>query len=259
MTDVAAVQDPPTETGRRPAPWLTEARAFVRAVERASAGDSGVRAALRSGLGKDLDDVPRMHRVIAPLLPPTVVNDDDAQRAFYTVAALIATHKRGAAGGEPESPAPSENSAGAPEQAVPDTEDTTAGGGTEESQGPEASAKRRRRLYGESLGSTFAAAVAQGPREGIRESAAETRMNLLTRQSTAGLHRHLPAAVRQLCDRGTPPDWARLLVDLRAWPRDRRNIGRRWLQDFYRTRHRRDLEAARQSDDTSPVTEPAAE
>ncbi|MGW1803393.1 type I-E CRISPR-associated protein Cse2/CasB, partial [Streptomyces sp. NPDC001984] len=67
-----------------------------------------------------------------------------------------------------------------------------------------------------------------------------------------GLHRHLPAAVRQLCDKKTPPDWAQLLVHLRAWPRDRKEIGRRWLQDFYRARHKAALDAAREAADTLP-------
>ncbi|MFF7731166.1 type I-E CRISPR-associated protein Cse2/CasB [Streptomyces sp. NPDC008001] len=239
-------QEPTGAAVQRPSPWLTEARGFVRAVQRASAQDRGVRAALRSGLGKGLDDVPRMHRVVAPLLPPSVMNDDDALRAFYTIAALIAAY--------PHATQPLDEEATASQSSAAATAD---GPETAEAHEPAATAKQRQELYGDSLGIAFALAVARGPREGIREGGAETRLNQLTRQSTAGLHRHLPAAVRQLCSRNAPPDWARLLVDLRAWPRDRRRTGRRWLQDFYRTRHRSDLDAARQFDDNTPVTEAA--
>ncbi|MER5489387.1 type I-E CRISPR-associated protein Cse2/CasB, partial [Streptomyces sp. NPDC002812] len=103
----------------------------------------------------------------------------------------------------------------------------------------------------------YAAAVASGGQDGMRESAAEDRLNLLTRQSINGLHRHLPAAVRQLCGKKCPPDWAQLLVDLRAWPRDRGRIGRRWLQDFYRARRAADLEAAKKADDQTEAQPPA--
>ncbi|MFC9635127.1 type I-E CRISPR-associated protein Cse2/CasB [Streptomyces mirabilis] len=207
-----------------PSPWMTQARDFVARIEALCAADPGARAALRSGLGKPLDEVPRMHRIVAPLLPPAV-RDDDTQRAYYTVASLLAAQKSetlrsGRAPADGDTPTDSASAAPAP--------------------------------YGTSLGKTFAAAVSADGRNGLRENAAETRLNLLTRQSTPGLHRHLPAAVRQLCDKKTPPDWAQLLVHLRAWPRDRKDIGRRWLQDFYRARHTAALDAAREAADTLP-------
>ncbi|MDC7341079.1 type I-E CRISPR-associated protein Cse2/CasB [Streptomyces lydicus] len=99
-------QQPGLDEQRAPAgasSWLVEARQFVAAVSRSAAKDSGARAALRSGVGKGLDDVPRMHRIVAPLLPGGVLRDPEGQRAFYTVAALIAAyHRHGALGpGEP--------------------------------------------------------------------------------------------------------------------------------------------------------------
>jgi hypothetical protein len=60
-----------------------------------------------------------------------------------------------------------------------------------------------------------------------------------------------------LCGKKCPPDWAQLLVDLRAWPRDRGRIGRRWLQDFYRARRAADLEAAKKADDQTEAQPPA--
>ncbi|MFG2895078.1 type I-E CRISPR-associated protein Cse2/CasB [Streptomyces sp. NPDC048248] len=228
-----------------PSSWLADARAFVSTINSVTAKDAGVRAALRSGVGKQLDDVPRMHRIVAPLLPGAVLHDTDAQRAFYTVAALIAAYHRGdpADGGGRETAASEETASG---------EEGTGGEGGIPAQraARRVQAERQRKeRFGDSLGLAYAAAVAHGGRKGIRESAAETRLNLLCKQSTAGLHRHLPAAVRQLCDRSGPPDWARLLVDLRNWPQQRRRVARWWLQDYYRARAAADLAAAREADD----------
>ncbi|MER5910073.1 type I-E CRISPR-associated protein Cse2/CasB [Streptomyces sp. NPDC001982] len=228
MTDTHISAAPaPTAGAGSPSPWMTQARVFVARIEAVCAADPGARAALRSGLGKPLDEVPRMHRIVAPLLPLSV-RDDDTQRAFYTVASLIAAQKSEVLRAD---------------RAAPDAATNTSGG---DLPAPVLSP------YGPSLGLTFAAAVSADGRNGLRENAAETRLNLLTRQSTPGLHRHLPAAVRQLCDKKTPPDWAQLLVHLRAWPRDRKEIGRRWLQDFYRARHKAALDAAREAADTLP-------
>ncbi|WP_370422412.1 type I-E CRISPR-associated protein Cse2/CasB [Streptomyces sp. QH1-20] len=224
------------------------------AIARISARDPGARAALRSGLGKGLDEVPRMHRIVAPLLPPQILGDDDAQRAFYTVAALLAAQKTGTAGRE-EAETDSSSAQVSTQDGTGHLPAPTTGPVPGTMQGGAAPARsltaaERRHAYGESLGLAYAGAVSRGTRDGIRESAAETRLNLLTRQSVAGIHRHIPAAVRQLCDKKCPPDWARLLVDLRAWPRDRKGIARRWLQDFYRARRQDDLNAARTADDT---------
>ncbi|MFH8573784.1 type I-E CRISPR-associated protein Cse2/CasB [Streptomyces sp. NPDC017993] len=235
-----------------PSSWLAEARDFVGAISRATAKDAGARAALRSGVGKRLDDVPRMHRIVAPLLPGAVLHDADAQRAFYTVAALIAAyHRRDPADGGGKEDAASED-------AAPVEEGTRDAGGIPAQRADRRiqAERQRRERFGDSLGLAYAVAVAHGGRKGIRESAAETRLNLLCKQSTAGLHRHLPAAVRQLCDRSGPPDWARLLVDLRNWPQQRRRVARWWLQDYYRALATADLAAAREADDDAP--QPAA-
>ncbi|BAJ32231.1 MULTISPECIES: type I-E CRISPR-associated protein Cse2/CasB [Kitasatospora] len=87
----------------------------------------------------------------------------------------------------------------------------------------------------------------------MRESSAETRLNLLSRQSVDGLHRHLPGAVRQLREAGAPVDWAQLLVDLARWRRYGGEIKRRWLQDFYRERYRSGVRAALEVDDAEGV------
>jgi CRISPR system Cascade subunit CasB len=250
-TTPPTTQDSDEERQPTASRWLTEARLFVSEIQRIAAGDAGARAALRSGVGKDLDSVRRMHRIVAPRLPPYAVADEDVQRAHYTIAALVAAYHRG------------------PVDDAGDTSDVRPGDGgpddgaaavPHQSASGDAAALRRAR-FGESLGLAYAAGVALSVRSGgngLRENAAESRLNVLSRQSTAGLHRHLPGAVRQLCDRGCPPDWARLLVDLRSWPRDRRRIARWWLQDFYRAVGQPVLEAARRSDDAGQAETPVS-
>jgi CRISPR system Cascade subunit CasB len=68
----------------------------------------------------------------------------------------------------------------------------------------------------------------------MRMSAAESRINLLTRQSLRGIHLHLPAAVNQVRTTDASIDWEQLLADLVDWPYQSGRISRRWLQDFYR-------------------------
>ncbi|PBC87066.1 MULTISPECIES: type I-E CRISPR-associated protein Cse2/CasB [unclassified Streptomyces] len=248
---------PPASPGA--SSWLVEARQFVAAVTRVAGKDAGARAALRSGVGKGLDDVPRMHRIVAPLLPGAVLRDSEGQRAFYTVAALIAAYHRHGAIGPDEQAGHQESDSARPAAAAVEAEPAAGPGIPEQRSARRAQAEaQRRERFGDSMGQTYAAAVARGGRQGIRESAAETRLNLLCKQSASGLHRHLPSAVRQLCDRNTAPDWARLLVDLRTWPQQRKRVARWWLQDYYRARQAADLADALKADDASAPDGPAA-
>ncbi|MEV7124204.1 type I-E CRISPR-associated protein Cse2/CasB [Kitasatospora griseola] len=227
----------PAQRGSR-RPRRPEA-AFTAWVEQRCAADPGVRSALRRGAGKGLDRVPSMHRFVARWLPDGA--GDDVQRAYYTVAAMIAAQRRS----QYTVPASTEGEAEAAgaDGAVRDAEDApqdAAGAG------PDDGAPEARRLSRQSLGRSFAQAVAS---EGMRESSAETRLNLLSRQSVDGLHRHLPGAVRQLREAGAPVDWAQLLGDLAGWRQYGGEVKRRWLQDFYRERHRSGVRAAREADD----------
>ncbi|MFE7215126.1 type I-E CRISPR-associated protein Cse2/CasB [Streptomyces sp. NPDC057611] len=225
-------------------------RKFTAAVLHMCERDPGARAALRSGVRKDLDAVPRMHRIIAHLVPPNVT--DDTQRAYYAVAAMIAEQAR-----RQGTPADDEAEDAAREAAELGIEEsqTTASTPAEDSDGGG-------RDYGTTLGAAFALAVINSPGRDrqMRRGTAESRLNILCKQGVTGLHRHLPASVRYLRSLDVPVDWARLLQDLVDWPRHSGRVTRRWLQDFYR---RCQEDARREADkndetDSNDVHAPAA-
>ncbi|MFE7313131.1 type I-E CRISPR-associated protein Cse2/CasB [Streptomyces sp. NPDC057555] len=203
-------------------------RKYTTWVEQLCGEDPGARSALRTGLRHGMDDVRRMHRFVTPWLPENRHVGDDEQRAYYAIAAMIASQPRnsylqaGATDDEPEAEPAAQADTG------------TAG-------------KKEPERYGDSLGRAFAIGVTQSPGRDkeMREATAEARLNLLTRQSVDGLHRHLPAAVGYLRGLEVPVDWAQLLDDLIAWPTHSGRIARRWLQDYYRLR----AEAARKQAD----------
>ncbi|WP_331731034.1 type I-E CRISPR-associated protein Cse2/CasB (plasmid) [Kitasatospora sp. NBC_00070] len=219
--------NPPPHPDRPPSttPALSHARAFTTWIERRSAEHPEARAALRRGAGKDLDAVPSMHQYVAPWLTEDHLQDRGIQRAHYTVAALIAAQHSG------QYPATAQHTSEQPE-----------------------------REEGRSLGRSFADWVARGSTGGggPHEAGTERRLSMLTRQSAEGLHRHLPAAVRQLRHSGITVDWAQLLVDLSLWRRHSGEVGRHWLQDYYQARQasavHRAREADRHFDDTAKTT-----
>ncbi|AJE83985.1 hypothetical protein SLNWT_3609 [Streptomyces albus] len=241
---------------------LTTYDRFVASVSRRCESDPGARSALRSGVGKDLDAVPRMHQVIAHLVPPTA--DDRAQRAYYAVAAMIAEQTRRKQRSSSEEDAEDAEDAEGTEDAedAEDTEGAEDGAIGETSvgtaPGSEGRAATLRPDYGSSLGAAFAAAVdvASGRERQMRRGTAESRLNVLCKQQITGLHRHLPASVRYLRSLGVPVDFARLLQDLLDWPRDSGRITRYWLQDFYRALQKADRRRADSEDATATVESP---
>ncbi|MFJ2191881.1 type I-E CRISPR-associated protein Cse2/CasB [Kitasatospora sp. NPDC087861] len=233
-------------------PSLGRARIFTARIDQRSHDDPGVRAALRRGVGKDLDAVPFMHRFVASWLTDEQTRSRDVQRAFYTVASLIAAQSRdqyAAAKAETskESQAPKDepkSEGPATAAAAPDILGDPAG----RAEGTEPATAKR--IPPRSLGHAFADGVLKGGQgAGLRESSAETRLNLLTRQSIDGLHRHLPGAVRQLRGCDVEIDWAQLLVDLCQWRRRSGAIKRTWLQDYYRALQKDSERRAREHDD----------
>lgn len=218
-----------------PARRLSRHQAYVQWIEHACRTDPGARTVLRRGLGRGLDDVlytRGMHRLVARWLPRGSDTPVAEQRAYYTVASLIAAQPRytfGPRAGAEPSPEPLDSDTGADLDA-PESEPDAADAPEAESPEPASSNAQR----GDSLGVAFAHAVLKGGtgRE-MRLTTAETRLNLLTRQSLDGVHRYLPSAVRFLRDADAPIDFARLLADLTHWPVRQGRISRRWLQDFY--------------------------
>ncbi|MFJ8666260.1 type I-E CRISPR-associated protein Cse2/CasB [Streptomyces sp. NPDC093600] len=197
--------------------------AFTANIERLCRTDPGAHAALRAGLRRDLNH-PRarpMHRLLAARVPEEC--DDATAQAYYTVASLIAAQPRHAF-----SPSQEEDEHSTDEPEAAQAQNLQGGGEADKEDVPSVPSP-----YGSSFGSTLGQAViAQGA--SLRMSAAENRINLLTRQSTRGIHLHLPAAVNQVRAAGAPIDWGQLLADLVDWPYRSGRISRRWLQDFYR-------------------------
>ncbi|WP_439681768.1 type I-E CRISPR-associated protein Cse2/CasB [Embleya sp. MST-111070] len=226
MSSPATPTAPTTAREAEGVPW---AQKFVDRIHR-SCEFPGQRAALRSGLRREVDGSPRMHAIVATLVPQVDRGNDSRERAWYAVAAMIASLPRAARRTRAEE--------------SDDAETTEDDGGTRTPEvGDTAPPPRRRRR---DLGVCLAEAVGRGT---IRSTTAETRLGLLCRQSVDGLHRHLPATVRQLAVNPDAIDWVTLLRDLRAWEDHREEIARRWLQSYYRVRFAAEREKARKDDD----------
>jgi len=174
--------------------------------------DPGVRSALRSGLGRPPERAVRMHAVVAPWISDGT--DYATERAYYTVAALLAAGPRTRPLDQAMLPA---------SEAETDTQPP-------DPARPKADGVKRGR---ENLGTALASAAAAGA---VNPDRAEAYLHLLVRQTTDGLHRHLPRVVRHLQARQISIDWAQLLRDLSAWPRFHDQIAKRWLQSFHRLR-----------------------
>ncbi|GHF86743.1 hypothetical protein GCM10018790_75270 [Kitasatospora xanthocidica] len=250
-------------TPKEPAliPSLGRARAFTARIDKRSHEDPGVRAALRRGVGKDLDAVPFMHRYVASWLTDEQTRSRDVQRAFYTVASLIAAQRR-----DQYTAAKAETSKKSGSKDQPTGEEATAAEAAPDTPGhpadrPEdADPGTAKRIPPRSLGHAFADGVIKGGQAGgLRETSAETRLNLLSRQSVDGLHRHLPGAVRQLRGSDVEVDWAQLLIDLCQWRRRSGTVKRIWLQDYHRTLQKDGERRAREHDDDQSDAADAAD
>ncbi|MEU6284807.1 type I-E CRISPR-associated protein Cse2/CasB [Streptomyces sp. NPDC047028] len=214
-------------------------RKYVAEITARCGTDPGVRVALRKGLRRGLDDVSSLHRIVAPWLPQQ--RSEAEERAFYAVAAMIS-----------DRPRHSFTILTSDDESEPDGQDRTATAENEparsapenEVQAPAHGQSAQVRTRRDSLGASFARAVAaRAGQAGVRQDTAEARLNLLTRQSLDGLHRHLPGSVRLLRSHDIDIDFAVLLRDLAVWPQYSKAISRRWLQDFYRI-HNAAIEAA---------------
>ncbi|WP_411114582.1 type I-E CRISPR-associated protein Cse2/CasB [Streptomyces sp. 029-5] len=241
---------------------LAECDTFVGRVREACA-NSGTQQALRRGLAKTVDEVPA--RTHAALLRNGLVPDTAGgatRRAYYAVAALIAarppaerlldaatreavgdeTAQADAQGDTPADPADSADvpdgqpraaaAAAAAGQASRTGERITPGIASQTSE------SRAHFSWGTSLGASLAQAVTRGGQDAVKEDGVESRLHLLVRQETDGLHRMLPAVLRQLGSAGVMADYGRLLYDVRRWQYDRDTTATRWLEDYYRVLRR---------------------
>jgi CRISPR system Cascade subunit CasB len=182
--------------------------------------DTGTRAALRRGLGQPVERAYTMHPVVAPFLTSPEeagAGYTPTERAYYTVAALIAAAPRQTTNSDADDDADDGK----------DTEDT------ETTEAPDSGVVSPAR----SLGVAMAEAVndTSGHRRAMSLDNAEKRLHLLVRQSHIGVHRQLPGVVRRIQQYDVVIDWVQLVGDLRRWPYDQDRIAKRWLQDFYRT------------------------
>lgn len=188
-----------------------QADALARAVTRITARSPGDRSVLRHSLGK----APReaalgVHRIVVPFLPEHA--SEAAERAYYMVAALIASQGRQA-----------RDQAGDGPEAVPGA---TASQDTAD--GARVSAVRRR-----NLGYSLAQAAHKGAKD--KSKNLEDRLELLARQDVDGLYRHLPRLILQLRGDQVRIDWGVLIRDLTRWASDPRQVAKEWAQSFYRT------------------------
>lgn len=150
-------------------------------------------------------------------------HDRATERAFYTIAALVAAQPRGARDqeAEPEAEPDSEEEHDTAESTEP--EDATAAPGQSAWAGDERC----------TLGQTLAWAVENGHLKGdmVRD-----RLHLLARYRTERLHRELPKLIAHLRADFVPVDWGLLLRDLALWDRQRDQVAKQWVQHYHRTR-----------------------
>lgn len=217
-----------------------QARNLVARVTRQIASSSGDRSTLRRALRREPDSIAarRVHAIIAPYVPTDA--GATTERAFYTVASMIAAQPRTARDHAGDQRAQETDSAADTVAATPSPEPEPET--TDKAERPRTSTARTGAdRLGESLGATLGSAAAAGK---LNPDTAVEHLHLLCRQQVGGIHRHLPRLILRLRAELVPVAWTRLLVDLAGWDTRRNTIAKAWLQDYYRTFDR--IAAARQ-------------
>ncbi|GHD16794.1 hypothetical protein GCM10007147_05270 [Nocardiopsis kunsanensis] len=199
--------------------------AYVRWV---NAHDPGTRAALRRGLGRPPEDIANFHAhaIVVRYLPEK--HDRATERAFYTVAALVAAQPRGARDQEAEAQAEDEGAES--EAAEGDREDAPSQSEAPTATSADDHSAQQSRL---TLGQTLARAVENGHLKG---DMVRGRLHLLARYRTDRLHRELPKLIAHLRASAVPVDWGLLLRDLALWETGRGYVSKQWVQQYHRTR-----------------------
>lgn len=200
--------------------------------------EPAVRAVLRRASGKRVEDpaVLPVHGFVARYLDRLLTSieederarwrfpEEDVERAFYGVAAMLAAQPRQARdriGGEGEDTADEEveEDTSTADQKATDTEDTE--------RRPSDPLRRR-----SNLGAVLGKAVTRGR---LNADTTEERLHLLCRQSVDGAHAQLPRLILHANDKDVPIDWGRLALDLSRWGADRDSVAKEWVQGYHRT------------------------
>lgn len=190
---------------------------MVREVTRLVRHNPADRAALRHSLGRPPEmAAPAVHRIVVPYLPDNPAAP--VERAFYAVAALIASQPRQA-----------RDEAGTGNGSPARTGDAPASG--DPNARPAADRPARRPNLGESL-----ALAVHG--KGLNATAMENRLSLLARQDLDGVYRQLPRLVLQLRSNLVSIDWGVLTRDLTRWAADPKQVAKEWMQSYYRVSER---------------------
>lgn len=193
---------------------------LVREIKRLTLGNPADRSVLRHALGRSPQEAPLgVHRIVVPFLPRPPRDRKEArryeaaERAYYAVAALIASQPRSA---REEAGTRNTQEPRSDGESCPDGADST-------------SVVQR---HWRNLGYSLAHAVDQG----AKEKSLENHLQLLTRQDADGLYRHLPRLVLQLRGDQVHIDWGVLIYDLIRWADDPRLVAKEWAQSYYRER-----------------------
>ncbi|WP_431887612.1 type I-E CRISPR-associated protein Cse2/CasB [Nocardiopsis alba] len=214
---------------------LRAADRMVKHLQERVRDEPAVRAVLRRASGKRVEDpaVLPVHGFVARYLDRLLTSieederarwrfpEEDVERAFYGVAAMLAAQPRQARdriGGEDEDTTDEEDTSTADQKAT-DTEDTE--------RRPSDPLRRR-----SNLGAALGKAVTRGR---LNADTTEERLHLLCRQSVDGAHAQLPRLILHANDKDVPIDWGRLALDLSRWGADRDSVAKEWVQGYHRT------------------------
>ncbi|GAA0986086.1 hypothetical protein GCM10009555_062740 [Acrocarpospora macrocephala] len=224
---------------------------YVAHVRKQVKENPGRRSALRRSLGRPVEDdlARKAHSVVAPWLPADRTRSA-VEKAYYSVAALIAAQPRGRSAQHSPDTEVEPGRETAPAVLLPIHNEPAAEPGGEGETGDTGRPKKKAGRQTTSLGGTLGRAVAD---KKLTADTVEARLHLLCRQNIPGLHRHLPGLVRRLATAEVEPDWGRLLRDLSRWEYERGQVTKWWLQDFYRAISKTDPDDP--TDDTTPEGE----
>jgi CRISPR system Cascade subunit CasB len=230
---------------------------MARDLTKRVADEPAVRATLRRGVGRRVEDPAMLplHAFVSPYLDDvpeqspsgwTATPDEAVERAFYSVAALIAAQPRQVRDRDAEHGPGSEipEADEAPEAAEVHATDEQASGPAEEAEAFEGSLPEDtsspasdqttgtapKDRFG--LGATLGTAVGRGL---LNSDTTEQRLHLLCRQSLDGVHVQLPRLLSHARVQGARTDWGQLVLDLARWGGERDRVAKEWAQGFHRS------------------------